>query len=399
MSKYYKYGYRSSYGKGYRIGSGGGYKGFGRKNNKPVLIIVIILILLLAAGGVIIAGACLGWFGDALRIGGEKKEAQSSVIVAAESKEESSKPQQSSKQEKEIEGKWEENVFVYGTKGFEPFNADDKSAKEYAEALKAMKKDLGGKVKVYTMLAPSHSFTGLPEKYMNIGSDEKKSIEKTYSQLGKDIKSINVCNTLEKHKNEYIYFGTDTNWTGLGAYYAYQDFCKAAGVKAVGLEGLSTGKISGFRGSLHAATVTEEKPNGSEILDQNPDTVIYYKVDGYCRLLESGESEDREVPMIAEFASGSNAYSAFIWGNNPYMKIETQLDTGRKLCIIKDSFGCAFAPFTAASFDEVFIVDPAYYDGNIVDYIKENNYTDVLVLNSTSTANTAERVGELKTIL
>ena len=25
MSKYYKYGYRSSYGKGYRIGSGGGY--------------------------------------------------------------------------------------------------------------------------------------------------------------------------------------------------------------------------------------------------------------------------------------------------------------------------------------------------------------------------------------
>ena len=103
--------------------------------------------------------------------------------------------------------------------------------------------------------------------------------------------------------------------------------------------------------------------------------------------------------MIAEFASGSNAYSAFIWGNNPYMKIETDIETDRKLCIIKDSFGCAFAPFTATAFKEVFIVDPAYYEGNVLDYIKENNYTDVLFLNSSSSANTLERVNELKTIL
>ena len=81
------------------------------------------------------------------------------------------------------------------------------------------------------------------------------------------------------------------------------------------------------------------------------------------------------------------------------MKIETSAGSGRKLCIIKDSFGCAFAPFTAAGFDQVFIADPAYYEGNIIDFIKENKYTDVLILNSSSTANTAGRVDELKTII
>ena len=129
--------------------------------------------------------------------------------------------------------------------------------------------------------------------------------------------------------------------------------------------------------------------------------MTYYNIPGNrtCTLLENGKSEPEEVPMIATFAEGSNSYSAFIWGNNPYMHIKTTLKTGRKLCIIKDSYGCAFAPFTTANFDEVYIVDPAYYNGNVIDYIKKNKYTDVLIINSIMTPSTAIRTDELKTII
>ena len=399
MRRRNSYSYKGSYGKGYRRSSYSSYGSYGRRNSSGLKIIIIILICLLLAGGGVFAAAYFGLFGDSFRIGKETEKNSSSQKT--ETSQQSSKDE-ASKQEKkkEPEGKWIENVYLYGTSAFEPFNEYEAASKEYAKTINSIRKELDEKINVYTMLAPSHSLSGLPDKYKNqIGSDEKKSIEKTYAAIDKKVRCINVCDTLQKHSGEYTYFRTDTNWTALGAYYAYEQFCKSAETECIDLKKLESGKIEGFKGSLFAATVTDEKPDGNEVLAQNPDSVVYYKTNGYCRLLENGESEDREVTMIAEFASGSNAYSAFIWGNNPYMKIETEVDTDRKLCIIKDSFGCAFAPFTASAFKEVFVVDPAYYEGNILDYIKENNYTDVLILNSSSTANTAERVNELKTIL
>ena len=81
------------------------------------------------------------------------------------------------------------------------------------------------------------------------------------------------------------------------------------------------------------------------------------------------------------------------------MKVTTTQKTGKKLCIIKDSYGCAFAPFTTADFDEVFIVDPAYYEGNVIDYIKDNKFTDVLVINSVMNANTSFRLDDIYSII
>ena len=402
MRRRNSYSYKGSYGKGYRRSSYrgyGSYGDYGRNNHSSLKIIIIILICLLLAGGGVFAAAYFGLFGDTFRIG---KEPEKSVLTSkSESSAQVSKAQNSEKKkEKEPVGKWIENVYLYGTNAFEPFNEYQNASKEYAKTINSVRKELDSSINIYTILAPSHSLTGLPDKYRSqIGSDEKKSIENIYAAIDKKIRCINVCDTLQKHSGEYTYFRTDTNWTALGAYYAYEQFCKSAKTDCIDLKKLESGKIDGFKGSLFAATVTDEKPDGNDVLAQNPDSVIYYKTNGYCRLLENGESEDREVTMIAEFASGSNAYSAFIWGNNPYMKIETDIETDRKLCIIKDSFGCAFAPFTATAFKEVFIVDPAYYEGNVLDYIKENNYTDVLFLNSSSSANTLERVNELKTIL
>ena len=118
-----------------------------------------------------------------------------------------------------------------------------------------------------------------------------------------------------------------------------------------------------------------------------------------CILLENGKTEEQEVPIIASFAEGSNSYSAFIWGNNPYMKVTTTQKTGRKLCIIKDSYGCAFAPFVTANYDEVFIVDPSFYEGNAAEYIINNKYTDVLIINSVMNANTSFKANDIMTII
>ena len=63
-------------------------------------------------------------------------------------------------------------------------------------------------------------------------------------------------------------------------------------------------------------------------------------------------------------------------------------ETGRKICVFKESYGNAFVPFLADSFDEIYVIDIRYFGRNAVEYIKENGITDVLFLNNAFAANT-----------
>lgn len=402
MSRRSSFGY-SSYQHSY--GSGGNHKRIGGGWIAAIIIIALALI----AG--ITAVVCFVASGDK---GAQQTPDETSAASTTESSpkpdKDESKAQESDKKESsapestvspEAEGYYDGNVFVFDGRGYEMFYGTDDSAESYAQAVSEVKKAVGKDVRVYNMVVPTRAPFGLSEKDLSSMNDEKKNIRKIYSSYSEDVIPVDVYKAEEDHKNEYTYFKTDHNWTALGAYYAYKEFCTAIKATPVDIESLSKGSITDFRGSLFVATRTDEKPEGNKELADNPDTVVYYNMPGIesCILLENGKSEEQEVPIIAYFAEGSNSYSAFIWGNNPYMKVKTTQKTGRKLCIIKDSYGCAFAPFTVSCFDEVFIVDPSYYEGNVSDYIKENGYTDVLVINSVIYANTYFRVNDIMSII
>ena len=404
MSRRTSFGY-SAYGS--RSYQSSGYRSRHSRRSKVKTVLLILIVLL------VLATAAFSLWYFFLRDKGSVQQAVPSAVtvssVPAVSSVSSAEPVQSqpessaevSAPKPDVQGYQDGNVFMYDGSGYELFYGTEDSAARYAAAVSAIKKGLGDGVNVYNMVAPNHAAFGLPEKYLKTMNDEKANIQTIYRSYTEAVIPVDVYEAEEQHKDEYTYFRTDHNWTGLGAYYAYQAFCKVCGTKAIDISSLTTGRISGFKGSLFVATQTEETPKGNKELAAHPDTVMYYQMPGIeiCILLENGRSEEQEVPLIASFAEGSNAYSAFIWGNNPYMHIKTSQKTGRKLCIIKDSYGCALAPFVTANFDEVFVVDPSYYEGNVLDYIQKNNYTDVLVINNVMTANTAFRVQDIYSIL
>ena len=405
MSRRSSFGYSSYGSRSYRSR---GYRG-NRRSNKGKKAAVFIIIVLLLAGA---ACGLLYYFVWSKNSDMIKTEESSQVSESTSSPandvsdsekviEEESKTSKVSEvsQKADIKGYKDGNVFIYDSKGYELFYGTDESAQKYADTVSSLKKTLGKDIKVYNLVAPTHSPFGLPKKYL--AEDEKANIKKIYSSYTEDVIPIDVYNAEDTHKEEYTYFKTDSNWTALGAYYAYQEFCKTAKLGGIDLTSLSKGNITGFKGSHITNTKTQANPNGNKELLGNPDTVIYYNVPGVesCILLEKGESTEKEVSMIASFAEGANAYSAFIWGDNPYMKVKTSQKTGKKLCIIKDSYGCAFAPFTAANYDEIYIIDPRYYTGSVTDYIKKNKFTDVLVINSVSTANYDPVVKSIQSVI
>lgn len=404
MSRRSSFGYSSYGSRSYRSG---GYRGRRNRHNKAKTVIIILLVIL------ILAAAAFGvWYFFLREKPADTKSQEApatessaaSVVSEASAVKEPSKSESSkeeSSKEPDIEGYHDGNVFMYDRQGYEMFYGTDESAAKYAAAVSEIKKLVGSKVNVYNMVVPNHAAFGLPKKYLDTMNDEKANIETIYKSYSEDVIPVSVYAAEEKHKAEYIYFKTDHNWTGLGAYYAYQELCKAMKTNAVDINSLTKGNITGFKGSLFVATKTEEKPDGNKELSANPDTVVYYNMPGVesCILMENGKTQEQEVSLIAGFAEGSNAYSAFIWGNNPYMKVKTTQKTGKKLCIIKDSYGCAIAPFTVANFDEIYIVDPSYYDGNVIDYIKKNKFTDVLVINSVMNANTEFRIKDIQSVI
>ncbi len=413
MSRRTSYGY-SSYGShSYKSGSYGRNKRRKNDNKKKIILLTVLLVLILAvaAAGVWLLLTAGG------NIFGASEDEESSIqeSSAASAVEESSEDESSDESEAESSdsavgeisfnpdavGYFDENVFIYDGQGYEMFYGTETTAKSYAAIVSSIKEALGGDVNVYNMVVPTHAEYGLPDEYLDTANDQYENIQTVYSSYTADVIAIDVYEALDSHKGEYIYFKTDNNWTALGAYYAYQCFCEEADITAFDINNASIGSISDFGGALLAATKTDSNPDGNEDLLSNLDTVNYYTIPGdySCYLLENGTDEEREVTLIASFASGSNSYSAFIWGDNPYMRIETDNKNGKKLCIIKDSYGCALAPYTVTNYEEIFIVDPRYYSGNIIEYIQENEYTDVLVINSIMTANTEVRQSELKSII
>lgn len=293
------------------------------------------------------------------------------------------------------EGHWSGNFFVYDGMGFEPFGGSEELSQYYVDALLKFREALPDSVKTYDMVVPTHVEFGLPERYSDVSTDQKPVIDSIYSRLGDGFTCVDAYSILSQKRNEYIYFNTDHHWTGLGAYYGYTKFCEAAGLEPVDINSLEKNSIEGFLGTLYFGTKDSE-------LEANPDTVDYYTIPGEhdVQLWEKGSDTPFEATIYADFASGSNAYSVFVWGDNKLMTIKSpELNNGKKIAVIKESYGNAFCPYLAANYEEVHIIDSRYFGDNAVDYIVENGIQEVIFVNNVMSANVGIRAREIENLI
>mgnify|MGYP000430820284 FL=1 len=154
-------------------------------------------------------------------------------------------------------------------------------------------------------------------------------------------------------------------------------------------------QIDGFVGTFYNQTQDAK-------LAETPDFVEYFVPPTETETLryERGKAFDPvEGSIFASYATGGqNTYSVFLHGDFPLTKITTDIHSGRKIMLIKESFGNAFAPFLVSHYDEVYIVDQRYFELGVEDFIKENGITDLLILNNIFAVNTSLRIDELETI-
>mgnify|MGYP003445429142 CR=1 FL=1 len=287
-------------------------------------------------------------------------------------------------------GEVKKRVFVFKNRAFEMFGGGPAMGASYANVINSYSRSLPG-VQVYNLIIPVALEFEITEKYAKLQKPNRPAIENIYNTLDSNIKKVWAIDELRKHRSEYIYFNTDHHWTSLGAYYAYRAFCQTAGLTPVSLDTIAYKTKASFLGSLYRLT----RDKG---LQSNPDSVRYYlfkdSVNFYVGNNKIGYWNKSK--MYGEGASGPNSYSVFLQGDLPTVKMETQHKNGRKIAIVKESYGNAFAPFLINNYEKVIVVDQRYYTGDFMAMLKAEGINELLFINNIFAAHTPFHIQKIK---
>lgn len=289
-------------------------------------------------------------------------------------------------------GEMKKNLFVFKNRAFEMFGGGPAMGKAYADVINSYHRAGIPGLQVYNLVIPVALEFELTEKYKKLQKPNRPAIENIYNHLDPDIKKVWAIDEMRKHREEYIYFNTDHHWTSLGAYYAYRAFCETAGLSPVSLDTVRSKVKPAFLGSLYRLTRDPK-------LKENPDSVRYYLFKDSVRFSIGSVTSLNywaKSKMYGEGASGGNSYSVFLQGDLPIVKMETLHKNGRKIVIVKESYGNAFAPFLINNYEKVIVVDQRYYTGDFMGMLKAEGINELLFINNIFAAHTPFHIDKIK---
>jgi hypothetical protein len=274
-----------------------------------------------------------------------------------------------------LEGDFVNQVLLVGDRGMEVPGFNKEFGKYYADSVAGFVSRIGSDVPVYVVLIPSQISFLHSDRYSDIGADQEAGIEYFYSLLSDRVTPVDAYTALENHKDEYIYFRTDHHWTALGAYYVYCGIIEAAGSEAVSLDQYTIEEVPDFLGSMYSVTQSER-------MAENPDTLEIYMpfVEHDYRVYLDDVGQEKPI-IDMTYNWNPNKYQIFISSDRELAVIENEVESSQKILIVKDSYGNALIPFLMPHYREIHIIDPRYFNHNVIQYFEENGIDDILFIN------------------
>ena len=243
-------------------------------------------------------------------------------------------------------------------------------------------------VQVYCMIVPTAVEFYCPEKVKSRVQSEEATIENLYAHLMPEVKPIRLIPELKQHTEEAIYLRTDHHWSPLGAYYAARELCKVAGVHVPDLSEFDERVTHSFVGTMYGFTQDVSiKRSPEDFVYYEPKNVEYtttytnYSIDENYRV--TAEHKPYTGKFFFHYRDGSGAaYSTFMGGDCKITRVVTSTKNGRKVLILKDSFGNALPGYLFGSFEEIHVIDGRYFTKNMVAYVSQYGITDIVFANN-----------------
>ena len=228
------------------------------------------------------------------------------------------------------------------------------------------------------MLIPNSIYINQDKLPDNVTTyNQEQIINEFYSKLDDKIKTVNVTDILIENKDEYIYFKTDHHMTSFGAYLAYMKYCSVANIEAE--------KLSNFERKTVSTKFLGTFDSKAQIPNQEKDIIEIY-INQKNSDIKSAEYDNETTKSIfnTEYLDKKDKYSFFLNGNNAKVVVKTNVENGKKLLVIKDSYAHIMAQFICQNYEEIHFIDPRYYKASLTEYAIKNNITEILFLYNTS---------------
>ena len=212
--------------------------------------------------------------------------------------------------------------------------------------------------------------------------DQGKAIAFKFETENDDVIKVNVFNTLIRHNSEYIYFRTDHHWSALGAYYAYETFCRMADFEPVPLSEYTEMDMGDFLGSFYSTSPQPSK------LETDRLYAYYPPGDIVMDIYKNGTTFTAEPVIDMSQSSIFNKYMAFLGGDHTMTVLtNNDLPDGPNCVVYKDSYGNPFVLYLTQHYHRVYALDFRQYDAmGMRSFIQAYHINDVILAESMSKA-------------
>jgi hypothetical protein len=269
-------------------------------------------------------------------------------------------------------------------RAFSSFNSSPATTVACADCINFYQTTLGNSVNLYLMAVPSAAAYYTPNSAKSLSRSQGEVFQALYSKVNSGIKIVDVYSALAAHASEDIFLRTDHHWAPLGGYYAAKELARVAGVPFKDLSNYDTVKVPNYVGSMYGYSKDASVKN-------SPETFVYHKPRGAnytTTYIEYRLGSDKRT-IVGEGRptqgvyfhnlQGGGAYCTFMGGDYKITQVRTGVNNGRRMLIVKDSFGNTVPGYLFYSFEEIHVVDFRYFNKNLKSYIQSNKITDVVV--------------------
>lgn len=266
--------------------------------------------------------------------------------------------------------------------GFSQYYAD-----QYAASMSKAAELLDGQARLFCVLSLENTtFMLQREDRIAMGcKPEEDAVEYMYSKMDPRVNTVPIFENMIAHNSEYLAFRTDHHWTATGAYYAYEEWARAAGFDPVPLSDYDVIEYPGFLGSYYY------RAGQNALLEE--DTVVCYVPPGNVKLYLSDSSSDGlgwEQPLITErsHAPANSKYLAFLAGDHAKGTfINDDITDGSSCLVIKTSMGNPFVYYLTQHYQYVYVLDIRYYSGRkLTSFVEHYGIDDVIFMHGTGLA-------------
>lgn len=261
---------------------------------------------------------------------------------------------------------------------------------------KLLKKNMGyidvfaKEIDTYMMIAPTATKV-LEDKLPKYASPYDEGVFlQAIQEEANHAKFVDLLPALKKHRTEPIYYKTDHHWTTLGAYYAYVEFCKSYGIAPLQLEDFEIEQASTeFYGTLFSkGNFTFAKPDTLEI--------FHYKGEEKVSVYDVNLNETKDSMYARDFLKEKDKYGVFLNQNQPMLILNTGVNNGKKIMMIKDSYANCLIPFLTAHFEEIHVLDIRFLNLPVLEYAKSEGIKDAIILYNVQNFSEETRMSVLK---